>query len=323
MRLRHLLCLVLLTLTCLLRADPLVGDRLQQVTLVDRTGATVQWSPGRVTVFSFFAYWCDTWRTQAPRLFQAKSTLKGLPIDFATVSIDGRWLDVRGRDDRLPTWLDKGAMWSHRIGVDRVPTTVIVAPSGEVRWVRSGVVRSEDIIQEAKRAMTAAPVGGVLYLTFDDFPASRDNDELLDSLRALSAPATFFCIGSKMESHVKLLKRAIDEGHELGCHSWSHEAANPGLDKCHQAFMDLLGQKEFLYRAPGSSKVVGLAGKYPVVDPYDFSRPGVDEIVRRCVLAARPGAIIQLHAGVGQTLEALPKLVEDLRKLGYRFEVLP
>jgi peptidoglycan-N-acetylglucosamine deacetylase len=64
----------------------------------------------------------------------------------------------------------------------------------------------------------------LLSLTIDDFPSSGSVDSatgsmaLLDLLKELEIPATFFCIGEQVVAHPGMAARAIKEGHELGNH---------------------------------------------------------------------------------------------------------
>ena len=64
------------------------------------------------------------------------------------------------------------------------------------------------------------------------------------------------------------------------------------------------------------------------VDPDDWALPGADEVVKRTingVTNADPdvrGQVVLLHDGGGdrsQTVEALPRLIHELRVRGYRF----
>jgi peptidoglycan/xylan/chitin deacetylase (PgdA/CDA1 family) len=60
----------------------------------------------------------------------------------------------------------------------------------------------------------------------------------------------------------------------------------------------------------------------PVVNPYDFARPGEAELTRRVLSAARPDAVVLLHAGVRETRQTLPALIASLRRRGFAFGVL-
>lgn len=62
------------------------------------------------------------------------------------------------------------------------------------------------------------------FLTFDDGFSSK-TEKFLDKIKELKIPVTFFPIAKTLEneSNHKFLKRAFDEGHSIGIHSYSHD----------------------------------------------------------------------------------------------------
>jgi spore germination protein YaaH len=60
----------------------------------------------------------------------------------------------------------------------------------------------------------------LVALTFDDGPDPDWTPRVLDILRAKQAPATFFVIGENALQHPLLLNRMVDQGHELGNHTY-------------------------------------------------------------------------------------------------------
>jgi peptidoglycan/xylan/chitin deacetylase (PgdA/CDA1 family) len=304
-------------------AAPEPGDSLAPFTVRTAQGAPYHWQPGKVAVVSFCAFWCNTWKQQLPRLAEARNTLKGLPVEFLQISVDGRWMEKAAKaPDRVLA--DPGAKWSSSIGIDRVPYTFVVDATGRIRWAGFGIVRSADVVRETRSALEPLK-GGVVYLTFDDFPSRAGDQELLDVLRAQGVHATFFCICQKLADHAAVVRRAVREGQSLQMHSWAHDGDRPELDRCRAALKALTGVEPKLYRPPGSERVFGPNGKplkHPAADPYDYASPAPAELVRRVALLVKPGAVIQLHAGMPNTLKALPDIVANLRKRGFVFEVL-
>ena len=61
-----------------------------------------------------------------------------------------------------------------------------------------------------------------LALTFDDGPHPIHTPQLLDVLQAAHVCATFFVVGKDAQQHPDLIRRIVQEGHELGNHTWSH-----------------------------------------------------------------------------------------------------
>jgi Polysaccharide deacetylase len=57
------------------------------------------------------------------------------------------------------------------------------------------------------------------------------------------------------------------------------------------------------------------------VDPADWTHPGVEAIRERVLAGAKPGAIVVMHDNIetrGQTVKALPGILEGLQARGYR-----
>ncbi len=90
--------------------------------------------------------------------------------------------------------------------------------------------------QEGKKAMS---------LTFDDGP-NEETEKLLDILKDKNTKATFFIVGSRIAGREHIVKRIIDEGHDIGVHEWGQEGARPGE-----------GLKEYFKRFVGPRKDLG------------------------------------------------------------------
>ena len=58
--------------------------------------------------------------------------------------------------------------------------------------------------------------------TFDDGP-SKHTPKLLDFLKENEIKATFFVVAGRLNSYKGTVKRIVDEGHELGYHSYAHK----------------------------------------------------------------------------------------------------
>lgn len=66
--------------------------------------------------------------------------------------------------------------------------------------------------------------GSVVYLTFDDGPNPTATHQILDLLARYDAKATFFVLGSAVDTHPDLTARIVAEGHGIGNHTYGHEA---------------------------------------------------------------------------------------------------
>src|SRR5205807_2030249 len=65
-------------------------------------------------------------------------------------------------------------------------------------------------------------------LTFDDGPEPEWTPKILDILKAAKVKAAFFLVGVNAERYPKLVRRIVDEGHEIGNHTYYH----PNLALC-------------------------------------------------------------------------------------------
>ncbi|HTQ10681.1 MAG TPA: polysaccharide deacetylase family protein, partial [Fimbriimonadaceae bacterium] len=271
---------------------PVVGDTIQPFTIETRDGHPFSWRAKRATVICFCASWCDTWKDQLPRVKEVQDELSGLPIDFLTVSVDGRWSE-RGKSAAVGTSLaDPGNRWCSSVGIDRIPYTLLLDSKGVVKWANYGVVRSQDLASAARECLNGDRSSGVVYLTFDDFPALKGNQQLLDVLRAEKVPATFFCICSRLDEDKDVIERAVREGHELEIHAWIHEELQTDLPRCREALRRYGGDGS-IFRPHGSEYLLDTQTMrridMPVDDPYDFQRPGKKELLRRICGQAGPG----------------------------------
>src|SRR5258708_4661927 len=194
---------------------------------------------------------------------------------------------------------------------------------------------------------------GTIALTFDDGPDPEWTPAILDILKRENVPATFFVIGKNGQAHPELLRRIVNEGHDLGNHTCTHPNLGeiPGritdleLNATQRLIESVTGRSTVLFRPPyfGDAEadkpeevepairaeklgyiIVGLR-----IDPGDW-KPGAtpDEIVKKTVdkaLDTNPetrGQVVLLHDSGGDraaTIQALPRLIHELRARGFKF----
>lgn len=61
-----------------------------------------------------------------------------------------------------------------------------------------------------------------MYLTFDDGPNPMVTSFVLDELKKYNAKATFFCLGKNVEQYFDIYKKILNDGHQVGNHTFSH-----------------------------------------------------------------------------------------------------
>ena len=193
---------------------------------------------------------------------------------------------------------------------------------------------------------------GLVALSFDDGPDPEWTPPILDILKAKRVPATFFVIGENAMPHPFLLNRIVDEGSEIGNHSFTHpnlaqvsaQGTRIELNSTNRLVEAYTGRSTRLFRAPyfGDAEPTTANEIVPAliaqqdgytnvglhVDPSDWKKPGVAAIVKAAldqVQTDNPetaGQIVLLHDGGGdrsQTVAALPEIIDGLRAKGYQF----
>lgn len=170
-------------------------------------------------------------------------------------------------------------------------------------------------------------------LTFDDGPGVY-TPQLLDILREANAKATFFVLGSKVAGGAAVLQRMQHEGHQVGNHTWSHpdlarlpaDAVRSEMARTNEAIVQAIGNKPTTVRAPYGSinpavlaemGGLGLASVLWSVDTRDWADRNSDIVCQRAVGGAQAGAIILLHDIHKTSVDAVPCIIDGLRKHGY------
>src|SRR5438874_2107148 len=72
------------------------------------------------------------------------------------------------------------------------------------------------------KVITGDPKKPFVALTFDDGPHGQKTLDLLDLLRKLQVPATFFVVGMQARKYPEIIERMVLEGHEVGNHTYHH-----------------------------------------------------------------------------------------------------
>lgn len=102
--------------------------------------------------------------------------------------------------------------------------------------------------------------GKVVYLTFDDGPASY-TDEILDVLNKYNVKATFF-VTNQFSNYQNLLKTEHDNGHTVAVHTYTHnykeiysslDSYLNDFNNMNQVIYEQTGQYSKLFRFPGGS----------------------------------------------------------------------
>jgi len=177
---------------------------------------------------------------------------------------------------------------------------------------------------------------GKVALTFDSAYEYTNTKKLLDVLKTYNVKATFFLTGQWAEAHPDLVKAIYAGGHEIGNHSYSHPHMTKlssaqiknEVTKTRTILEKIVGKSPKLYfRLPYGEynqavlKAVASAGYSNIIqwdtDSLDWKGISATEISSRVISNAKSGSIILMHVGGANTVQALPKIIAQLRSKGY------
>ena len=169
-------------------------------------------------------------------------------------------------------------------------------------------------------------------LTFDDGPGEH-TDELLDILDENDAKATFYVLGSKLDSHTEEVERMVREDHEVGNHTWDHadlatlsaSKIKDDLQRTDKAIKDVTGQTPTTMRPPYGSlsdtarETIDKPMLLWDVDTLDWQHRDPETTVDIAEEETDEGSVLLFHDIHETTVEAIPDVLETLSEDGYEF----
>ena len=171
-------------------------------------------------------------------------------------------------------------------------------------------------------------------LTFDDGPSGRFTRELLEGLAEREVKATFLLCGYRILQYPELTQRIYDEGHEIGCHGFSHDnMSTMSRRDIAQEITDTLallpdGCNPAFLRPPGGCcsdavRQVAQARSMAIlnwsVDPRDWNCSNAISIERAVTQDVQDGDVILLHDMSDSSVKAALAIVDSLHARGFTF----
>jgi peptidoglycan/xylan/chitin deacetylase (PgdA/CDA1 family) len=192
--------------------------------------------------------------------------------------------------------------------------------------------------------LPAAAGARSVALTVDDGPDPEITPRVLALLERYRAPATFFCIGERIERHPDLARALSESGHAVENHSHRHlhrfsllgpRALRGEIERAQEAIGSVTGRRPQFFRAPA-----GL--RSPFLDPvlqrlgltlaswtrrgFDTVNTSADTVFDKLARGLGGGDILLLHdghaartgRGVPVILEVLPRLLDAMLGAGLK-----
>lgn len=223
-------------------------------------------------------------------------------------------------------------------------------PPGAANQVPDAVISGGPLIDARGPTLrTARPPADVIALTFDDGPDPTWTPQVLKILREKKIHATFFVVGTQAINNPDLIRQIVSDGNEIGIHTLSHADLTKlpawwqrlEINDDQLIVAGITGIKTALLRPPYSSEPDAVDNKMMSVirtaaasgyltvlttlDSNDWKRPGVATIVKNATPQGRAGQILLMHDAGGdrsETVAALPTVINNLEKKGFRFETV-
>lgn len=179
-----------------------------------------------------------------------------------------------------------------------------------------------------------------IYLTFDDGPIPEVTPWVLDILKEYNITATFFCIGDNIRKHPEVFKRILEEGHQVGNHTFNHlngwktstvnykknvTACTTEIEK-HTALSTRLIRPPYGRITPSQIKALQKEN-YQIIMWEILSRDydthlDKDKCYQNATKNVRSGSIIVFHDSLKaeeRLRYALPKTIKFLKEKGFKF----
>lgn len=226
------------------------------------------------------------------------------------------------------------------IGDDSVPA------SGAASTVPNAVSQGGPVVDpRGQTVRTVRPPDRTMALTFDDGPDPVWTPQILDVLRKHHVHATFFVVGSAAIDNPELVRRIIEDGHEIGVHTLTHADLGTApawrrqleVQGAQNAIVGITGRAASLLRPPYSSENdavtdgtwsamqasadEGYLTVLSTIDSEDWRRPGAAAIERNLTPSGLQGQVLLMHDGGGdreQTVAALDSALSRFADQGYR-----
>jgi len=179
-----------------------------------------------------------------------------------------------------------------------------------------------------------------VVLTFDDGPMPRYTKPILDALDKFCTKATFFNVGQMAMAYPDMVKEVMARGHTVGTHTWSHpmnlrrQSMARVKDQIERGFAAVAlaaGDKPIapFFRFPGLSdsgpmlaylQERGIAAFTVDVVSNDSYIGSPQRLIKRTLdqVEKRNGGIVLFHDIKASTAKALPTLLSELKKRGFK-----
>ena len=229
-----------------------------------------------------------------------------------------------------PAGVDEEFTWS-----SSDPSIAKVNQSGVVTGVKYGTVtitakgKYSGLTAKCKVKVCNAKQ---IAITFDDGPSGY-TEKLLDYLKKNDIKVTFFLVGNRLSEYPNTLKRQVNEGHEIGYHSYAHgqqtalstEKIISDFEKSEAVLKKITGAEFTVWRTPGGGynervlNAIELPHIMWSVDSYDWQVRNTYKVYRNIMNQAHDGGIVLIHDLYSFSVNGAIQAMDELAAGDYEF----
>lgn len=183
------------------------------------------------------------------------------------------------------------------------------------------------------------PAQKKIYLTFDEGYENGYTGQILDTLREKNVKAIFFITGDFFNAETALVRRMVEEGHEVGNHTMSHPSlpevsrakAESDILELAKLFQGKFNREMRFLRPPKgefSEDVLRLSNElserclmwsFAYQDWLVNKQNGPAYALQKVTENLHNGAVLLLHAVSSDNAGALGNIIDTARSMGYEF----
>ncbi len=173
----------------------------------------------------------------------------------------------------------------------------------------------------------------MVAVTYDDGPGGESEAAILDTLKKYGSVATFFYQGYRLDMEPENVRRAAEQGCEIGNHSWNHplysslspKEVKAQINRTNSKISEICGVEPVISRPPYGDfnkdvlKAAGMPQILWTVDTLDWMSRNPKKIFKKVKSAGNlDGKIILMHSIYKETAKATEYIIPWLRQQGYQ-----
>ena len=188
------------------------------------------------------------------------------------------------------------------------------------------------VISYVKSLYGIDPTKKMVALTYDDGPHKTYTPQIVKTLSKYNGRATFFVVGSRVNSYKSAIKGAVNIGCEIGNHTYNHKTLTTvsvstmksQISKTNSVVKSVCGVTPTIVRTPGGAvnNTVLKNVNYPIiswsVDTLDWKYRKASSVQSKIKSNVKDGSIILMHDLYASTASATENIVPWLVNNGYQ-----